>query len=74
MGLRLERYLGLSLFQWGHDPEVMVSLDPIAAENDVQKFQWGHDPEVMVRLIKYGTDEDGNIQCQWGHDPEVMVR
>ena len=43
---------GSSLFQWGHDPEVMVSL--IKMTEDVVGgllFQWGHDPEVMVRAL-----------------------
>ena len=37
-------------FQWGHDPEVMVSTILIhESDADAIRFQWGHDPEVMVR-------------------------
>ena len=36
-------------FQWGHDPEVMVSGAFDATEALMIAFQWGHDPEVMVR-------------------------
>ena len=37
-------------FQWGHDPEVMVSIaPPYTVAITEYTFQWGHDPEVMVR-------------------------
>ena len=40
----------LNMFQWGHDPEVMVSQAPVPIGTPAgHRFQWGHDPEVMVR-------------------------
>ncbi len=38
------------MFQWGHDPEVMVSTNPLLDLVSPIEFQWGHDPEVMVRF------------------------
>ena len=36
------------MFQWGHDPEVMVSTKMAIGKFVLAVFQWGHDPEVMV--------------------------
>ena len=59
-------------FQWGHDPEVMVSYSSSADGSDRHLFQWGHDPEVMVSRDS-SRGERRAEEFQWGHDPEVMV-
>ena len=41
------------MFQWGHDPEVMVSRARWCYQYGISHpFQWGHDPEVMVSKQK----------------------
>ena len=59
-------------FQWGHDPEVMVSRHKRYSNRPSFAFQWGHDPEVMVRVMMM-LGPPSLIVFQWGHDPEVMV-